>query len=70
MILPSLRCSSTCAHHPAVRAITTALAQVKTSISLIRAVDNDTRALGQQVGAESVGVLESAKVALTRVSGL
>jgi len=54
----------------AVRAITTALAQVKTSISLIRVVDADTRALGKEVGAQSVGVLESAKVALSRVSGL
>src|SRR5579862_2729865 len=54
----------------AVRAITTALAQVKASITLIRAVDPDTRALGQTVGAQSIDVLQSAQVALSRVSGL
>ena len=54
----------------AMRAITTALAQVKASITLIRAVDADTRTLGQTVGAESIDVLQSAQVALARVSGL
>ena len=54
----------------AVRAITTALAQVKASITLIRAVDADTRTLGRTVGAQSIDVLQSAQVALSRVSGL
>ncbi len=54
----------------AVKAIKAAIAQVKVSVTLIRAVDSDAAAFGRSEAGQAIDVLNGAKLALTRVSGL
>ena len=53
------------------RYVLDAIAQVKKSIVLLHAVDNDARVqLGREVDNQAIGVLQNASVQLERVAGL
>lgn len=54
----------------AVRAVQTAIVQVRHTVELLRAEDPDARALGGKVGDEAVGVLQAASEKLERATEL
>ncbi len=54
----------------AVRAVQTAIVQVRHTVELLRAEDPDARALGGKVGDEAIGVLQAASTKLERATEL
>jgi hypothetical protein len=54
----------------AVRAVQTAIVQVRHTVQLLRAEDPDAQALGRRVGEQAIGVLQAASAKLERATEL